>query len=63
MQEHGNAEMGPTKSSPALEAYWYSKYDKMKDLKNMITDTKVLHTTQHLQSLFFQWPILQSELT
>ena len=43
MQEHGDAEMGPTKLSHALE-YWYSKYDKMKDLKNMITDTKVLHS-------------------
>ena len=36
-QEHRDAEMGPTKSSHALE-YWYSKYGKMKDLKNMITD-------------------------
>ena len=48
MQEHGDAEMGPTKSSHALE--YYSRYGKMKDLKNMIIDywyesTKA--TTQH----------------
>ena len=34
--------MGPTKSSHALN--YYSKYGKMKDLKNMIIDTKVLHS-------------------
>ena len=45
-QEHGDAEMGPTKSSHALE--YYSKYGKMKDLKNMITDTKVLHSICNL---------------
>ena len=44
-QEHGDAKMGPTKSSHALEYYSkYIRYGKMKDLKNMITDTKVLHS-------------------
>ena len=47
MQEHGDAEMGPTKSSHATQ-YWYSKYGKMKDLKNMITNTKVLHSICNL---------------
>ena len=36
VQEHGDAEMGPTKSSHALE--YYSRDGKMKDLKNMIID-------------------------
>ena len=36
VQEHGDAEMGPTKSSHALE--YYSRYGQIKGLKNMIID-------------------------
>ena len=40
VQEHGDAEMGPTKSSHVLQRIteYYSRYGKMKDLKNMIID-------------------------
>ena len=45
MQEHGDAEISPTKSSHALE--YYSRDGKMKDLKNMIIDYWYESTTQH----------------